>query len=145
MQSLPIDQIIEDDSYQVIKSLPNESVNLIVADVPYGINFQSARRIESERFDLIEGDNSIDGKWLQESYYVLKPNSSLYLFTRWDVYPQWFLELQKYNFEVKNLIVWDKVIHGLGDLDGGYAPQYELIVFCNTKGRETYSTGRQTS
>ena len=38
------------------------------------------------------------------------------------------------GFTVKSQIVWDKVIHGMGDLKGEFAPQHELMIYA-TKGR----------
>lgn len=36
--------------------------------------------------------------------------------------------------KVRSAIIWDKVIHGLADLQTCYAPQYEIILFAS-KGR----------
>lgn len=58
----------------------------------------------------------------------------MYLFTRWDVQNEWIVATQRAGFELKNAIVWDRVVHGMGDLTGAYAPCYDTILFA-TKGR----------
>ena len=41
----------------------------------------------------------------------------------------WLEAIKKAGFNVKNCIIWDRVVHGLGDLKGGYAPTYDMIIF----------------
>jgi len=57
----------------------------------------------------------------------------MYMFTRWDVWPEWYTEVSKY-MTVKNMIVWVKNNHTAGDLRGNYGYKYELIMFA-VKGR----------
>jgi DNA modification methylase len=122
------------DCLEGLKQIPDNSIDLIVTDPPYGIDFQSARRIEKERFDKIEGDKNIDTKFISECFRILKEGSAIYVFTRWDVNNEWMKAVKDSGFEVKNCIVWDRVIHGMGDLNGCYAPCYDLIIFA-TKGK----------
>jgi DNA modification methylase len=37
------------------------------------------------------------------------------------------------GFTVKSQVVWDKMTHGMGDLDGAFGPQHELMIYA-TKG-----------
>jgi len=121
--------------------MADDSVDLVLTDPPYGIEYQSAWRIDSKRFDPLINDDVILIEWIKESYRVLKDGCALYCFTRWDVYPQWKAEIEAAGFIIKNLIVWDRMVHGLGDLRGCYAPQYDLIVFAS-KGRHILKNGR---
>jgi DNA modification methylase len=102
-------------------------------DPPYGISFQSNSRTASKKFDVLEGDNVINGDWIPQSVDYLQDNGALYICTRWDVYPQW-LDLITPHIKQKNLIVWDKVDWSSGDLEGDYSPRHEFILFC-VKGR----------
>lgn len=63
---------------------------------------------------------------------VLKNDSALYLFINWKKNGLWQDELTKVGFNVKNCIVWDKVVHGLNYQN--YAYTHEFIIFA-TKGR----------
>lgn len=38
------------------------------------------------------------------------------------------------GFSVKSVLVWDREIHGMGDLKGNFAPRYDTCIFA-TKGR----------
>lgn len=125
-------KLILGDCLEKMKEMPDNSVDLVLTDPPYGIDFQSARRIERKRFGKIEGDKNISGEWIKEIYRILKEGGAFYCFTRWDVYPKWLSFFS--DFSIKSLIVWDRVIHGLGDLNGAYAPCYDLIIF-SVKGR----------
>jgi len=65
-------------------------------------------------------------------------------FYRWDVGDIFRQELANTKFILKSEIVWDKIIHGMGDLAGAFAPQHENILFA-TKGRYEFSGNRPTT
>lgn len=53
-----------------LKLLPDESVDLVIADPPYGIKFRS--NIRKVRFDAIDNDDTFNFDWIDEAYRVLK-------------------------------------------------------------------------
>lgn len=124
-----LNKITQGDCLELMKELPYNSIDLIVTDPPYGINWQSSRRIATERFDYIKGDESVDVRWLFDAYRVLKYGGAVYSFLRWDVLKDWQTGFINANFKIKSCLVWDRIIHGLGDLNGAYAPQYDNIIF----------------
>jgi adenine-specific DNA-methyltransferase len=65
---------------------------------------------------------------------VLTNDSACYLFTRWDVMELWRQELEKVGFVVKHRLIWDKMIHGMGDLEGDWGDETEDIIYA-VKGR----------
>jgi len=119
-------QIYHGDCLEILPLL--SSVDLIITDPPYGIDFQSSRRIERCRLPKIKGDTGIDGRFIEVCFEKLKDTGSFYLFTRWDVYPEWLSLLPK-NARIRNCIIWDRVVHGMGDLKNTYAPTYDMILF----------------
>ncbi|MFZ5988258.1 MAG: DNA-methyltransferase [Bacillota bacterium] len=121
--------------------MPDKSVDLVLTDPPYGIDYQSARRIDTERFSKIDGDQEINHHFIEEAYRLLKEDCGMYIFTRWDVYPKWADKIQSAGFKIKNVIIWDRVIHGLGDLSGSYAPQHDFIIYA-IKGKPILKNGR---
>lgn len=129
-----INKIIQGDCLEVMKQIPDNSIDLIVTDPPYGISFQSAWRIESERFDRLENDDKIDPTFLMEAFRVVNEGGAVYIFTRWDVYVKWFEATKTAGFDVTNCIVWDRMMHGMGDLQGAYAYQHDFIIYA-TKGK----------
>jgi len=122
-------KLINGDCMEVIREIPDRSISCVLTDPPYGIDYQSAWRIDTERFNKLEGDKGIDVGFIKEAFRILKEDGAFYLFTRWDVYPEWIKATKEVGFTIKNCIIWDRVVHGLGDLNGSYAPTYDMIIF----------------
>src|SRR5574343_528204 len=101
--NLELNKIHLGDSRELIRKIPNEYIDLIVSDVPYGIGYQS--NLRKNKFDVIAGDTEPDLEILSEFYRVLKPNSACYIFTSWGVYPMWHEAISK-HFDVKNMCIW---------------------------------------
>jgi site-specific DNA-methyltransferase (adenine-specific) len=118
-----------------MKEIPSGSVDMILTDPPYGMDFQSNRRVVKAKFAKIENDNSLDWveQFIGECYRVMTANSAIYFFCSWHNV-DYFKQAIGRKFKLKNMIVWVKNNHGSGDLKGGYAPQHE-IVFYACKGR----------
>lgn len=58
-------------------------------------------------------------------------------FTRWDV-EQTFIDAMKLaGFQVKSEVIWDKVMHGMGDCKAQFAPTHENVVFA-VKGKFSF-------
>lgn len=136
---IELNRIYQRDCIEGMKLLPDKSVNLLIADPPYGIEFNSNFRKSSElkatNGILNDGTGNTDflAEVISEINRVLAPNSHVYWFTRWDrVHLQQPL-LERY-FKMKNAIVWMKNNWSMGDLTGAYAAQYETILFAQ-KGR----------
>lgn len=119
----------------LLRALPSGSVDAIVTDPPYGVGTQvSARRSPDERFQEIEGADAINAAWLPDAYRVLKTGGAMYAFAKWRNVGDWIKVIEAAGFEVANCIIWDKLQHGTGDLQGAYAPRYEMILLA-TKDR----------
>jgi len=134
---LGFNEIYNMDCLEGMKRMADESINLIVTDPPYLMNYRSNRRVKQEKFDYIKND-TLDTReliqtYLKECYRVLKNNTAIYVFCSWHNIDFFKQEIEKY-FKLKNLIVWNKNNHGSGDLKGSYAPKHELILFAH-KGR----------
>lgn len=122
------------DAGELLDSLDDASIDLIVTDPPYGISFRSNMRTATPKFDAIKDDTDPNYSILKDFYRVLKDGTALYLYTRWDVYPKWKKEIEAVGFVVKNMCVWYKPGGGMGDLEGSYAPEHEICIFAH-KGR----------
>ena len=128
-------QLIRQDCFTALKHIPDDSVDLVVTDPPYGINYKSERRVKTEKFDRLLLDDNLAwiDKFVDEMYRVLKYNTAIYVFCSWhnvDV----FKKSMHRKFKIKNIIVWNKNNHGSGDLKGSYAPKHEFCIFAH-KGR----------
>jgi len=139
-------EIICNDCLKVMKTFDEESIDLILTDIPYGINYKSNKqnydtrgtrpiqKNRSEYFETIEGDENLPIIWLDEAYRVLKDESAIYVFCHWSKWHILHAAVFLAGFKIKNMIVLNKSNHGMGDLKGSYAPKHELLLFA-TKGR----------
>ncbi len=118
----------------------NKKVDCIITDPPYGINHKSNRRKNKNDMTTRGGIlNDINNDELLEksiklSYKLLKNNSHIYWFTRWDMLTTHLPMLKKY-YNLKNILIWDKGNRGSGDLLGTYGGRYECIIY-GMKGRK---------
>jgi len=122
-------QLFNKDCREVLDNLPDESIDCVIADPPYGIQF-SGNRYDTASADELKGDDShevIEGL-ADELYSVLKDDRHAYVFCRYDAYTA-FVEEFSGPFELDTVIVWDKDDggHGMGDLDD-FAPRHEWIL-----------------
>ena len=135
---LGLNQVYQGDCLEVMKSIDDASVDMILTDPPYGINYKSNRRVVKDKFNRFSGDESLDwlDNFVSESYRMLKNNTSFYLFCSWHYIDVFKAKVDKY-FKLKNILVWNKNNHGSGDLRSSYAPKYEFIIYAN-KGRSIF-------
>ena len=136
---IELNKIYNEDCLEGMKRIPDKSVDLIVTDPPYMMNYQSGRRKKENRFDKIQNDvDSYDliKNTIEESYRILKDDSAIYMFCSWHNIDFFKVEFEKY-FKLKNIIVWNKNNHGSGDLKASYAPKHEFILYGN-KGRSIF-------
>ncbi len=122
------------DCRDVLPKLPAGSIDCVISDPPYGARRPSAWRLADQQFDEVNGNESVDGSWLPLAFAVVKDSGAIYLFTCWDVLEQWRQLMGRSDFRVRSCIVWDKMNHGLADLETCWAPQHEMILF-GAKGR----------
>lgn len=128
------------DCLDIIPQL--EPVDCVVTDPPYGIDYQStSSRTNGERYrelPKIANDSNLD--FMPELLTVLDArtvaNAHVYLFCHWSKWP-----LPCEPFKLMNMVVWDKMTHGMGDTFNTYAPTHELIAFM-TKGRRGFENKR---
>ncbi|PWK16047.1 DNA-methyltransferase [Tumebacillus permanentifrigoris] len=132
--------IANEDCRDMFRRIESESVDLALTDPPYGIDFYSNARRKSDLATTkgILNDGKGNLPFLEEVaaelYRVLKPNTHLYWFTRWDKVEEHLPMLRRCGFSPKNAMIWVKGGGGMGDLTGAYAPDYEIILFLH-KGR----------
>ena len=128
-------KLIHGDSLTVLRQMEPESVDAIITDPPYGINYVSptGARIQNDTAPFI---------WfLYDAFRVLKPGSSgrgtLVCFTRWDVQQVFIDAIRLAGFIEKSEVIWDKIQHGMGDLKSQFAPSHENIIFA-VKGKFSF-------
>ena len=129
-------KLYQGDCLEVMGSIKDKSIDLIVTDPPYLMDYQSNRRKKEDRFNKIKNDKEnymLIQDYLEECHRIMKDNTAIYCFCSWHNIDFFKREFEKY-FKLKNIIVWNKNNHGTGDLKGAYAPKHEFILFGH-KGR----------
>lgn len=141
--------VVNGDCIAEMEKLADASVDCVITDPPYGINYVSNFRVvDSEVVKAVNNDDLQSAlKLWEKACEVLsrkmKPDSHIYIFTSWKVYPQ-FAEITARYFRIKNCLIWEKNNWSMGDLDGNYAEQYEMAIFA-TKGNRKLNGGRDTN
>jgi len=110
-----IDHIYCGDSLKLMKDIPDESIDLIVTDPPFAIDFK-ARRNNYNRTQsrVLEGYNEIPKEkyyeftvnWMRESYRILKKTGSMYVFSGWTNLRDILNALNDARFITINHLIW---------------------------------------
>ena len=133
-------ELWQGDCLELMKNIPDRSVDLVLTDPPYGISYQSHRG--KKVYPKIKGDESLD--WMDEYFAeclrIMKDNTAIYCFCSWHNIDFFKKTFEKY-FKLKNVIVWVKNKQGCGDLKASYAPKHEFILYGN-KGRKCFTNKR---
>lgn len=123
-------------------------INCVVADPPYGVDFQSRRAETPEGKKYVadianDGDLEVAIRTFDEVMDALLPlcaeQAELYVFTRWDIVGEWIevvRRLDRHGFAYKMLLVWDKGIPGMGDIDANWGCGHELILYAKRGRRD---------
>jgi site-specific DNA-methyltransferase (adenine-specific) len=116
------------ESNSLLRTLSPGSVQVVVADPPYGVAYHSNWYSGKNPHSPVARDwNFQVGPFLNSVSGVLCDGGVLYLFTRWDVFPLWAASIPP-SLALKNVIVWVKDNHSSGDLVGNFGNKYELIM-----------------
>ncbi len=125
-----LNKVILGDCLTEVPNLKDDSIDCVIIDPPYGIEYQS--NFKNEKYDRIEKDNSEALDLLDKSITAFKPklkkDSHIYIFTSWKVFGKVKPIIEK-HFTVKNCLIWNKTNWSMGDLKGNYAEKYEMIIF----------------
>lgn len=124
------------DALDVLASIETESVDLVVTDPPYGVEWRSNRRAET--FEELIGDGLDDRAGIAEviraAVRTVGQNRHLYVFGPSDV-----LEGQLVSEPTE--LIWDKGRVGMGDLSSQWGPAHEPISFAVSKHRHAGKAG----
>ena len=120
------------DCLEGIKSLTNNSVDLIITDPPYLKAYSTGYRKNVERKTTeILNDREFDLDTLFQEYKrVLKEDGHLYIFGCWQTSDKFKQTLEKY-FKIKNKLIWVKNNWSAGDLFWTYGQSYEEIWYAS--------------
>jgi site-specific DNA-methyltransferase (adenine-specific) len=130
-------KIIYADALEALKTLPDNSVDLIFADPPYNIGKNFNGKIE--KWDTEESYLEWCYEWLDLCIQKLKPNGSFYVMTATQFMPYFYIHLRK-KLTILSRIVWSYDSSGV-QAKKYYGSMYEPILFCvKDKNNYTFNT-----
>ena len=140
--------IWQGDSRELLRRLPDASVDLICTDPPYNLGGYSTGNIDmawrkSFNNDVADWDQ-VDfdpGEWLEPFRRVLKPTGTVFAFTSYNLLGRWH-ETFDPAFDTFQFIVWHKTNPPPKLRRAGFLNSCELIVACWDRGH-TWNFTRQ--
>jgi len=131
------------DYARVCELTENNKVDMVFTDPPYNTGMSEKSNEGSTRLSHMFNDSYTDDEWDKfmkafcvNYYEILKDDSVAYICLDWRRSYELIPNIKQANFKLSNIIVWDKVVHGLGS---DYKYTYELIHVCK-KGKPDMQT-----
>ena len=110
-------KLYQGDCLEVMKNIPDKSVDLILTDPPYktitggdsnGVNSERPKGMLSGNRKLFKHQTIKISSWMPEIYRVLKEGSHCYIFTNSLNLQEMLNEATRVGFKLHNLLVWEK-------------------------------------
>lgn len=121
IKKLPVNEIITGDALEELQKMPDESVDLIIADPPYW-------KVVNEKWDYQWGKEheyvAWSQRWFSEAYRVLRKGGSFYLFGYFRMLSLLLQPLQMNGFELRQQIIIDK---GMRSVSGRATKNYKMF------------------
>ena len=117
--SLPINQVLAGDTIDHLKSLTENSVDVIFADPPYNLQLENElSRPDSSKVDAVNDDwdqfdsfkdyDNFSRLWLKEAQRILKPNGTIWVIGSYHNIFRIGYILQDLGYWILNDIIWQK-------------------------------------
>lgn len=126
------------DSKNVIKRIPDNSIDFILTDPPYNLSKHSTgniplskREINNDiaKWDLVEFNPE---EWVNDFIRILKPTGNLFIFTSYNQIGRWY-NLLDHKFDTSNFMVWHKTNPVPKIFKAGFLNSCEMIFTCWNK------------
>ena len=110
-----LNEIYCGDALELMKKIPSESIDLIIADPPFGIDFKGRKsNYHRKKENVLEAYNEIpkeqyldfSRKWITEAYRVLKETGSMYVFSGWTNLKDILIAIDDAGFITINHLIW---------------------------------------
>ena len=123
------------DALELFKEIPDESINLIIADPPYNLGKDYGNDSDNREFDDYLKFSS---EWLKEAHRVLKKDGTIYVFmgVRFISYLYKILE-RDLGMELNSWITWFYT-QGIGKTKG-FSPRHDDILMFNKGKKFTFN------
>lgn len=131
--------VLRADSREIIKKIPDSSIDLILTDPPYNLGQHSTGNIplpgrSAMNNDVAEWD-MVDfnpEEWADEFIRILKPTGNLFIFTSYNQLGRWYNCLD-HKFDTSNFMIWHKTNPAPKIFKAGFLNSCEMIFTCWNK------------
>ena len=108
----------------VDKLMDGHKADMVFTDPPYGVSYQSNKRVKSEKFDVLLNDDVI-----LDIVPIIEVFSKgwVFIWTTWKVVDKWLENTKGLGFP-SNMVVWFKGGGGIGDLNKTFFTDYEMAL-----------------
>jgi modification methylase len=139
--TLPLNRILEGDCLEILRTLPDNSVDLVFADPPYNLQLGGEllrpdnSKVDAvtdawDRFDTLEAYKRFTIQWLSEAKRVLKEDGGLWVIGSYHNIFQVGAALQELGFWVLNDVVWRKA-NPMPNFKGTrFTNAHETLIWC---------------
>lgn len=131
--------VIQADSRDIIKRIPDNSIDFILTDPPYNLGQHSTGNIPLPGRSAMNNDvadwDKIDfnpEEWAEEFIRILKPTGNLFIFTSYNQLGRWYNCLD-HRFDTSNFMVWHKTNPAPKIFQAGFLNSCEMIFTCWNK------------
>lgn len=118
-------QVNNIDALEGIARLDDESIDLVIADPPYGLGKDYGNDSDKKTAAEFQSWNE---EWLSMLIPKIKPTGSLYLFATWRNSPELFVFL-KVRMLMLNEIIWDRRVPSMGGSTRRFSSVHDTIGF----------------
>lgn len=119
MSELPVDQVLRGDCLEILRGLPDASVDMVFADPPYNLQLGGdLLRPDNSKVDAVDDDwdkfsdfaayDAFTRAWMAECRRVLKPEGTIWVIGSYHNVFRLGTAIQDLGFWVLNDVVWRK-------------------------------------
>jgi len=136
-----MNKILQGDCLELMKDIPDKSIDLILTDPPYNIarsnNFTTMGRAG---IDFGEWDKNADIlSYIKEAFRVTKQGGSFIVFNAWKNLGDISKKAEQWGFETKDMLRLEKTNPMPRNRDRRYITDYECAIWFVKKGKWTFN------
>jgi len=115
LNNFELDRIYEGDSLKLMKEIPGNSIDLVLTDPPFAINFKGKKANYNRKArNVLEGYNEVSKEdypqfskdWINEAFRLLKESGSMFVFSGWNNLKDILIAIDDSGFKTINHLIW---------------------------------------
>lgn len=119
-------QLLQGDCLELMKNIPDGSVDMVLTDPPYMINTKSTGAGKINPWSDYCNASFWYAEWMRQAMRILKDTGCLWTFLNWRSFVTFQKAACDIGWPIESVLVWDKCWIGPGGAKG-LRPSYELV------------------